>query len=82
MLDVVTQILRLTEERCCDDESSKHMKTECGQGVCCHVEDEVSSRSHVQSDGVVNDICGSDGKIELCRRGGCWKMPEVKVRAD
>ena len=82
MLDVVTRILCLTEERYCDDESSKHMKTECGQGVRCHAEDEVSSRSHVQSDGVVDDICGSAGKMELCKRGGCWKMPVVKVRAD
>ena len=82
MLDVVTRILCLTEERCCDDESSKHMKTECGQGVRCHVEDEVSSRSHVQSDGVIDDILRSVGKMDLCKRGGCWKMPEVKVRAD
>ena len=59
VLDVVARILCLTEERCCDDESSKHMKTECGQGVCCHVEDEVSSKSHVQSDAVVDEICGS-----------------------
>jgi hypothetical protein len=59
VLDVVTRILCLTEVRCCDDESSKHMKTECGQGVRCHAEDEVSSKSHVQSDGVVDEICGS-----------------------
>ena len=82
MLDVVALILCLIEERYCGDESSKHMKTECGQGVCCHVEDEVSSRSHVQSDGVIDDILRSAGKMELCKRGGCWKMPEVKVRAD
>ena len=59
VLDVVTRILCLTEVRCCDDESSKLMKTECGQGVRCHAEDEVSSKSHVQSDGVVDEICGS-----------------------
>ena len=82
MLDVVASILRLTEERYCGDESSRHMKTECGQGVRCHAEDEVSSRSHVQSDGVVEDVLRCVGKMELCRRGGCLKMPEVKVRAD
>ena len=82
MLDVVASILRLTEERYCGDESSKHMKTECGQGVRCHAKDEVSSRSHVQSDGVVEDVLRSAGKMELCRRGGCWKMPKVKVTAD
>ena len=82
MLDVVALILCLIEERYCGDESSKHMKTECGQGVRCHAEDEVSSRSHVQSDGVIDDIWRSAGKMELCKRGGCWKMPEVNVRAD
>ena len=84
MLVVVTSILCLTEERYCDDESSKHhsMKTECGQGVRCHAGDEVSSRSHIQSCGVVDGILRVAGKIELCRRDGCWKMPEVKVRAD
>ena len=82
MLDVVTRILCLIKESYCDDESSKHMKMECGQGVRCHAEDEVSSRSHVQSDGVINDILKAAGKMELCKRGGCWKMPEVNVRAD
>ena len=82
MLDVVASILRLTEERYCGDESSRHMKTECGQGVCGHAEDEVSSRSHVQSDGIVNDVLKGAGNIELCKRGGCLNMPEVKVRAD
>ena len=82
MLDVVASILRLTEERYCGDESSKHMNTECGQGVCCHAEDEVSSRSHVQSDGIVNDVVKGAGNIELCKRGECLNMPEVKVRAD
>ena len=70
MLDVVTRILCLTEERYCDDESSKHMRTECGQGVRCHAEDEVSSRSHVQSCGVVDGVLRVAGKIELCRRDG------------
>ena len=82
VLDVVARILCLTEERCCDNESSKHMKTECGQGVCCHVEDEVSSRVHVQSDSVIDGVLRSAGKMDLCNRGGCWKIPEVKVRAD
>ena len=82
MLDVVASILRLTEERYCGDESSKHMKTECGQGVRCHAEDEVSSRSHVQSDGIVDDVLRGAGNIELCKRGECLNMPEVKVRAD
>ena len=82
MLDVVASILRLTEERYCGDESSRHMKTECGQGVRCHAEDEVSSRSHVQSDGIVDDVVEGAGNIELCKRGEWLKMPEVKVRAD
>ena len=70
------------EERYCGDESSKHMKTECGQGVFCHFEDLVSSRSHFQSNGVVDDVSRFAGKMELCRRGGCWNIPKVKVRAD
>ena len=82
MLDVVASILRLTEERYCGDESSRHTKTECGQGVCCHAEDEGSSSSHVQSDGIVEDVVKGAGNIELCKRGECLNMPEVKVRAD
>ena len=82
MLDVVVLILRVTEEKYCCDESSRHIKTECGQGVCCHAEDEVSSRSHVQSDGIVDDVVKGVGNIELCKRGECLNMPEVKVRAD
>ena len=52
------------------------------EGVRCHTEDEVSSMPQVQSDGVVEGMLKSAVKMELCRRGGCWKMPEVKVRAD
>ena len=51
MLEVVTQILRLIEVRYCDDESSKHMKTECDQGVRFQADEEVSSMPQVQSDG-------------------------------
>ena len=82
MVDVVIRILCLTEERYCDDESSKHMKVECGQGLHCHVGDEVSSRVHVQSDSVIDGVLRSAGKMDLCNRGGCLKIPEVKVRAD
>jgi hypothetical protein len=52
VLEVVTSILFLidSEERCCDDESSKQIKTECGLGVRFQTGDEVSSMPQVQSD--------------------------------